>query len=86
MPKRNRDLKNLHPVLREIIEYGSRRLKNENNSLRLFEGFRTHQLQAYLSSKDRTRVNSSKAINGKPWQSLHQLVKPDLVAITKYAL
>ena len=71
MSKRNRNIKYLHPVVREKVDVLIKRLKDEKNPLRLFEGFRTPQRQAYLYSKGRT-IEGSIVTHANAWQSLHQ--------------
>ena len=71
MSRRNAELKNLHPVVREKVEILTQKLKDEGNPIRLFEGFRSPQRQAHLYSQGRTTSGSIKT-KAKPWQSLHQ--------------
>ncbi|MCK4843326.1 MAG: M15 family metallopeptidase [Methylococcales bacterium] len=71
MAARNKELKNLHPVVRKKVETLIQKLKDENIPLRLFEGFRTPKRQAQLYSQGRT-IPGSKVTNANAWQSLHQ--------------
>lgn len=68
---KDRDLAHLHPLVRKKVKALEKKLKDANIPMKVFEGFRTPQRQAYLYAKGRTTPGSI-VTNAEPWESYHQ--------------
>ncbi len=71
MARRDTNLQNIHPVVREKIKELVKMFENENLPFRLFEGFRSPQRQASLYDQGRTKPGNI-VTRAKPWSSYHQ--------------
>lgn len=68
---RDRDMRRLHPVVRQAVESTVAALNSSGIPFRVFEGFRTPERQRWLFAQGRTRPGSI-VTKAKPWQSMHQ--------------
>ena len=69
--RRNSELENLHPLMREKVLALTDKLAAVNNPLKIFEGYRTPERQHYLFSQGRTRPGR-RVTNADAWSSYHQ--------------
>ncbi|WP_377190530.1 glycosyl hydrolase 108 family protein [Ruegeria meonggei] len=69
--KRENDISNMHPAVRENVLAIQAQLKKENIPFEVFEAFRTPERQADLYAQGRTKPGTKVTWVG-PWHSIHQ--------------
>lgn len=65
------DLAHLHPMVRRKVKDLQKKLDDENIPMKLFEGFRSPNRQAYLYAKGRT-TPGPRVTGADAWESYHQ--------------
>lgn len=69
--KRENDISNLHPAIREHVRAIQAQLQKEDIPFEVFEAFRTPERQADLYAQGRTKPGAKVTWVG-PWHSIHQ--------------
>jgi len=69
--KRDTDLSHLHPTVRDKVTAVQTQLDAESIPMKIFEGYRSPQRQAYLYAQGRT-TRGPKVTNADAWKSYHQ--------------
>ncbi len=69
--KRDTELDHLHPDVRKRVVKIQKQLDDEGIPMKLFEGFRAPERQAFLYAKGRT-APGGRVTNAQPWESYHQ--------------